>query len=111
MTTSAGAPAATAPPGEDVALWAAVRDGDAEACSSPRVSVRARLLAVAGNEAAAQQLRGQRTRRRGSGGGSFTDLFGHDAGEQVGRASRRLDGEVVGAEVDRHDADAVAVAV
>jgi hypothetical protein len=31
MTTSAGAPAATAPPGEDVALWAAVRDGDAEA--------------------------------------------------------------------------------
>jgi RNA polymerase sigma-70 factor, ECF subfamily len=31
MTTSEGAPAATAPPGEDVALWAAARDGDPEA--------------------------------------------------------------------------------
>ncbi len=31
MTTSEGAPAATAPPGEDVALWSAARDGDADA--------------------------------------------------------------------------------
>jgi RNA polymerase sigma factor (sigma-70 family) len=31
MTTSEGAPCATAPPGDDVALWAAARDGDPEA--------------------------------------------------------------------------------
>jgi RNA polymerase sigma factor (sigma-70 family) len=31
MTTSEGAPAATAPPDEDVALWAAARDGDPDA--------------------------------------------------------------------------------
>src|SRR5918997_2096032 len=31
MRTSEGAPAVTAPPDEDVALWAAARDGDPEA--------------------------------------------------------------------------------
>jgi RNA polymerase sigma factor (sigma-70 family) len=31
MTTSEGAPCATAPPGDDVVLWAAARDGDPDA--------------------------------------------------------------------------------